>query len=204
MYRGVLAGIICLVVSLSCSPAPQAQSDDSPAGADNRAPQQLAEKKIGKVVLQPQTVLKDKLSLLLPEGFTPMDDQMLKIKYPNQKAPSLVYSNENGTVNIAINHTQDRLLPSQLAELHRKMDPAIRQQYPSATWQFSGFQHHHGREWCQLEFQSPAIDTTIHNMMVATSVDNRMLLVSFNVTDELAADWLEPGREIIKSLQVKD
>jgi hypothetical protein len=38
--------------------------------------------------------------------------------------------------------------------------------------------------------------------MVATSLDNRMLAVSFNVTEDLAVDWLNAGRAVIKSLVV--
>ena len=53
----------------------------------------------------------------------------------------------------------------------------------------------------QLEFLSEAADTKIENLMTATSVDGRMLVVSFNVTEELAGDWLPVGREIIQSLQ---
>lgn len=68
---------------------------------------------------------------------------------------------------------------------------------------YSGFQHYHGREWTQLEFQSDAVDTKINNMMIATSADGRMLAISFNCTDEYASEWLNLGpcvaREIIKS-----
>jgi glutamate formiminotransferase len=51
---------------------------------------------------------------------------------------------------------------------------------------------------------SDAADTEIENVMVATSVDGRMLVVSFNVTQELAGEWLSVGKEIIKSIKAND
>ena len=151
--------------------------------------------------LAEQTVLNGTLTLKLPNGFEPMSQQMLQAKYPGANRPSLVYSNSTGSINIAINHTQNAVQPNQLKQLHQALDSATRQQVPDGNWRFSGFQTYAGREWVQMEFLSDAADTKIENLMVATSVDDRMLVVSFNVTQELAGDWLSVGKEIIKSLK---
>jgi len=151
--------------------------------------------------LAEQSVLGGTLSLLLPSGFEPMSQQMLQTKYPSANRPSLVYTNSTGSINIAINHTQNAVQPSQLKQLHQALDSATRQQVPDGNWRFSGFQTYNGTEWVQLEFLSDAADTKIENMMTATSVDGRMLVVSFNVTEELAGEWLPVGREIIQSLK---
>jgi hypothetical protein len=152
--------------------------------------------------LAEQSVLNGSLSLLLPGGFEPMSAQMLAIKYPGANRPTLVYSNSSGSINIAINHTQNAVQPNQLKDLHKALDSATRQQVPDDNWRFSGFQTYSGKEWVQMEFLSDAADTKIENMMCATSVDGRMLVVSFNVTQELAAEWLPVGRKIVQSLKV--
>ena len=156
----------------------------------------------GEYPLAQQSVLGGALSLLLPSGFEPMSEQMLQTKYPGANRPTLVYTNSTGSINIAINHTQNAVQPSQLKQLHQALDSATRKQVPDGNWRFSGFQTYSGTEWVQLEFLSEAADTRIENMMAATSVDGRMLVVSFNVTEELAGEWLPVGREIIQSLQV--
>ena len=155
----------------------------------------------GEYPLAQQSVLGGALSLLLPSGFEPMSEQMLQTKYPGANRPTLVYTNSTGSINIAINHTQNAVQPSQLKQLHQALDSATRKQVPDGNWRFSGFQTYSGTEWVQLEFLSEAADTRIENMMAATSVDGRMLVVSFNVTEELAGEWLPVGREIIQSLQ---
>ncbi|MFO0263090.1 MAG: hypothetical protein ACK53V_15805, partial [Planctomycetota bacterium] len=100
--------------------------------------------------------------------------------------------------------TQRRVAPGQVEQRHPHRDTSIRPAQPTATWMFSGFQHYHGRKWTQLEFQSDAVDTKIHNMMLATSAQGRMLAISFNCTDEQASSWLNVGREIIKSAIVTE
>lgn len=161
-------------------------------------------KTVGAVSLVPRTILDGKLSLLVPDEFSLMTPDVLKLKYPGSRRPTIAFTNEGGSVNVAINHTQDTLAPNQIATLHQEMDATIRKQIPQAKWSFSGLQDYQGRKWMQLEFESPAVDTNIQNIMVASSVDGRMLLVSFNSTQELAGKWLEPGREIIKSLTIHE
>lgn len=159
---------------------------------------------IGTARLVPKKLLGGKFEILVPEGFKEMDQAMIQTKYPAENRPNFVLTNDDGTINIAINHTQSRVAPSQLRQLHQQLDTSIRQAQPQAQWMFSGFFHHHGREWTHLEFVSQAVDTKIHNMMLATSADNRMLAVSFNATDELSAEWLPIGREVVNSVYYGD
>ncbi len=196
-----LAVIFCLCLAVNPEEAGQTPQQPAPL----RLPvQTLSEKTVGTVTLKPVVVLDGELALLIPDGFAVMDEETLKVKYPGANRPALVYSNNAGSINVAIKYTQDRVAADQLTALHKEIDASVRRQVSGATWLFSGFQHINARKWMQLEFVSPALDTRIHNIMVATSVNQRMMLVSFNVTEELAEQWLEPGREIIRSLSVRD
>lgn len=208
--------LLCALLILGCKPpatadggnnsSASAQSTDqtttNPANSSPASSTAMRNEpmQVGTISLKPTKLLDGKFEILIPEGFELMNEQMLVTKYPGENRPTVVYTNPEGTVNVAINHTANKIAPSQLRQMHQQLDTSIRQSQPKAQWMFSGFQHYHGREWTQLEFSSQAIDTKIHNMMLATSADNRMLVVSFNTIDELAADWLPAGREIIKSV----
>lgn len=171
--------------------------------ADSNGTKQQAKSRLQKTTLGDVTLVPSRpvagLELLIPEDFGKMSESMIATKYPAANRPTLVYTNQTGAINIAINHTQNRISPNQLDQLHVQLDSSIRQSQPNAKWMYSGFQIYDGRRWTQLEFQSNAIDTTVHNMMIATSADGRMLAISFNCTDEYAAKWLDIGREVIKS-----
>lgn len=165
---------------------------------------QLSETTIGEIVLKPTTVMNGKLSLLIPEQFSVMDEEALKFKYPSEQRPTLAYTNNSGSVNIAINHTKNSLPQSEVEAFHKEMDGMFRNLYPSAKWFNSGLIVINGRNWLTLDLRTPGIDTEIRNIMAGTSVDGRLLLVSFNVTKELEEEWLVPAEAIIQSLRVEN
>ena len=60
-----------------------------------------------------------------------------------------------------------------------------------------------GRQFILLELRTPALDTEIRNLMLATSVDERLLLITVNMTKELEGEWLEVANRMIRSVVVK-
>ena len=204
--------IILFVCTIGCSDQPatpttsQERQRDTVVQIDGHSVEgpQLSETAIGDIVLKPKAVIDGKLSLLIPEAFSEMDEESLKLKYPSERRPTLVYTNGSGAINVAVNHTKNRMAPSDVGALHKQMDGMFRNLYPSATWFKSGVIDINGREWFALNLRTPAIDTEIRNIMVGTSVEGRLLMVSFNVTKELEHQWLEPAEAIIQSLRVRD
>ncbi len=196
---------VALMLCAGCGkpPATSANGSRPSSGPSAQPASQLEPLTVDDVNLKPANPIPG-LEILIPESFTKMDEAMLQAKYPNANRPTLVFTNEDGTINLAINHTSSSVAPNQLEQLHQQLDTSIRQAQPKANWMFSGFQHYHGRKWTQLEFQSDAVDTKIHNMMIATSAQGRMLAISFNCTDAHAGKWLNVGREMIKSAIVTE
>ena len=142
--------------------------------------------------------------MLAPAGFGPMPNAMLEIKYPSSRRPTEVLSNETGAVSIAFNHTQDAMLPGQVREAHIAISAMFHNLYPSAQWVRDEVVQQNGRDFMVLELVTPALDTQIHNIIYGTSVDGRFLLVSFNTTVELSAQWLPLGKQMMVSLSIKE
>ena len=94
------------------------------------------------------------VSMLLPESFVPMTAGMLERKYPNGNRPEMAYTNETGSVNIAINHTGTRLTSEQLPMLHRTMDRQFRSMQPTPTFHRSEMTTIGGRGAMLLDFTS--------------------------------------------------
>ena len=152
--------------------------------------------------LAPRTFFDGQLTMLMPVGFEPMSEEMLSYKYPNERRPSLVFTNPSGSVNVALNHTQNLVLNDQVPELHQVLDLTFRRLYPSAEWNHSETGVRNGMRYSTLDLTTPAIDTEIRNIMIAVSLDDRMLLVSFNCVRELEAQWAPIGQRIIDSIAV--
>ncbi len=154
--------------------------------------------------LEGRELLGGRLQLLVPTDFETMTEEAMKAKYPAEQRPTLVLTNPRGTVNVALNHTSNPLQPTQISEVHQAMDGMFRNLYPTATWHRSELTTVGGREFFVLDLMTPAVDTQIRNLLVGTSFEGRLLLVTFNCTRELDAEWSETGRRIIESIELRE
>lgn len=148
------------------------------------------------------TALGGRVRLLAPAGFGLMREEMIQRKYPTQQRPTEVLSDERGTVNVALGHSQAVVTPQQIPVIHPAMEARIRSTYPSARWNRSEVVERDGRSYVYMDFWSPTADGEVRNIMVATSVDGRLLVVSFNATRELEAEWGPLGERIMGSIRV--
>ncbi|NOU15927.1 MAG: hypothetical protein HOO91_00010 [Bacteroidales bacterium] len=91
--------VLSVLFLLSCNSGVNKKSNESEGS-------QLNYNKSSVIQLKSKSVLNKKLVVQLPLGFTLMDFEMLKAKYPIEgHRPTEVYTNEEGTINIAFNHT---------------------------------------------------------------------------------------------------
>ncbi len=155
------------------------------------------------VALGTRSLLGGLVEMLVPASFQPMPDDLLQLKYPMDRRPTLVLANETGSVSVALNHTGDHVPLAQLSDFHRFLEALFRSGYPSAVWFRSELIALNGRQFILLELRTPAVDTEIRNLMLATSVDERLLLVTVNMTKELESEWLGPANRMIQSVTVK-
>jgi hypothetical protein len=199
-----ILALILLIGLAGCRDQPSATSEDHNAVNGTIETKASEERSVGDVILSPMTVAEGRLSLLIPKDFSLMDEDMLQVKYPSERRPTHVYTNKRGSVNIAVNHTSNRMQPTDLPIAHKQFESMFRNLYPSATWFTCEMVTINDREWFALDLRTPAIDTEIRNIMAGTSVEGRLLMVSVNITKELEDTWLEPAAAIIASLHVED
>lgn len=151
--------------------------------------------------LKERKVLNGKVTLLLPLVFTQMDESTLLMKYPNTaNRPTEVYTNYNGSVNIAFNHTANPINEHDLDQVQT----AIQQQL-SRTNGIEMLQTEHLKvndsEFVTIEFISNAIDTKIYNTMFITVLNGKLLLGTFNCTLNDLNEWKPISKKIIRSIR---
>jgi hypothetical protein len=159
---------------------------------------------VGDPDLLERTLLGGRLSILVPNSFTQMSEEMLRVKYPSERRPTIVLTNPEGSVNVAVNHTSNALPPSQLRQAHTAMETTFRNLYPSAEWNRSEIVTLKGRSYFVLDLRTPAIDTEVRNIMAGTSLDDRFLIITFNCTHELEPQWAGIGKRIIESVRLEE
>ena len=127
---------------------------------------------------------------------------MLSLKYPMEgRQPTEVYTNESGSVNIALNHTDNPASQNQLPQFKQLLERQFYQ--PQIDFINSEIMAINGRDFIVMEFITPAADSKIYNLMFITSLENRLLLGTFNCIIKELPVWQAKGKEIINSVKVR-
>jgi hypothetical protein len=155
------------------------------------------------VPLAPRVLLDGLIEMLVPVEFQPMSAELLRQKYPTDRPPALALANAAGSVSVALNHTRTRLPVTALSDAHRHLEQTFRSVHPTAQWFRSELMTVKGREWILLDLRTPAIDTEVRNLLMATSVDERLLLIAVNMTKALEGEWLDAANRMIESVVIR-
>lgn len=137
-------------------------------------------------------------SLKIPTDFKIMNDEMLKIKYPTENPPSLVYTNERGTINIALVMNDVAMKNTQIEEYTKLMESTYKEYSKDTKINFWERNNHKIGE---LEFVTQALDTEIYNHIISFSIDGKLRIVNFNCTKELSEEWKDISKFIINSIK---
>jgi hypothetical protein len=140
------------------------------------------------------------VSFVPPDGFTPLTQQELDLKFPSKNSPAQAVGNERRSTTIAYEVKNTALASDQLSGTLEAMVDTLSRIVPGHMWVEKKLTSIRDLEWVYLEFKSNAIDTQIHNIILFTSWEGQMLIFNFNAT---AADFqeLEPAlRASIHSL----
>ncbi len=153
--------------------------------------------------LETKSLLNGKVELKVPKDFNIMSEELMKLKYPSERRPTLVFSNESGGINVALNLIQNQANQKMIPAYKDNFVQTFKNIYPSAEWIDSGVKTINGKEVGFLELVTPAIDTEIYNLMFFTDLDGKLLLCTFNCTKKSIDEWTPIAKEIMNSLKIK-
>jgi hypothetical protein len=145
------------------------------------------------------SILSDSVTLLIPTSFNIMSEDMAKIKYPMENRPTLIYTNDTGSINIAFQYTQSQASSSDIQEITDALKANFEHLYPSAQWYTSEVKRINDKDIGVLELLTPAVDTEIFNLMWFTDLDGKLLIATFNCTESQMDDWKPIGEAILSS-----
>lgn len=137
-------------------------------------------------------------ALKIPKDFKIMSEEAIKIKYPAGNLPSLIYTNERGTINVVLVMNEVSVKNTQIEEYTKLMESIYKEYSKDIKIDFWERNNHKIGE---LKFTTQATDTEIYNHVIIFSVADKLRLVNFNCTKELIGEWEEIGNFIINSIK---
>ncbi len=120
------------------------------------------------------------LSFDAPAGFKPVPADVVAVKW--RQSPGFVVGNERASTTIAADLRPNAVRPEQLPQLEKALEAQMPQLMPDLRWVRHEIVTIQGRRWAVLELTSQVQDTGIHNIVLATSSQGKLLLVNFNST----------------------
>ena len=121
------------------------------------------------------------VSFVPPPGFTVLTADEISVKYPRGGAPRQAVSNAQGTTSIAYD-LQELRAPSNDLEALRKALLQGFAQMPKLKYEASDVRRIGSRDWAYAEFTMAADDQDIHNIVLLSVHEGRILLFNFNST----------------------
>jgi hypothetical protein len=173
----LLLGFVLLVSSLSACSGNAKQNEaknTKPNGSEQTAAKPIANEP-GRIYLANQ-----QLSILPPDGFTPMPAEEVAKKYPGSSAPLQVLTNGDRTAVITITLTQQPMSLSQLPELKPLMSKRLEKTVPGLKWIAKDLIAINGGSWMKMEAISKNKKEHLHNDMYFTALNDRMLGINFS------------------------
>ena len=123
--------------------------------------------------------------------------EIVNVKYPNGNAPSLVYTNDKTTINVALVMNDVTMKNNQIEEYVKTMESTYKNYSKDVKLNFWERNNHKIGE---MEFTTQGSDTEIYNHIITFSVNDKLRLVNFNCTKEQMSEWQEVGKFIMESI----
>lgn len=118
-----------------------------------------------------------------PAGFTALSAEWLALKYPHPGAPREAIGNAKRTTSIAYDLLDQKAPSDDLNVLRRALVESF-VQLPKLRWLASDIRRVGSRDFAYLEFTSAASDQDLHNIVLLSVLESRLLIFNFNSTVE--------------------
>ena len=140
------------------------------------------------------------LSFDAPDGFKPVPADLVAAKW--KEPPAFVVGTERATTTIAVDLKTTAVRPDQVPEMEKAMEGMMPRLMPGLQWIRHDMVTLNGRPWAELEMTTVAHDTGIHNILLATSWQGRMLILNFNSTTGEFPTYEAALRKSIESVRI--
>lgn len=142
-----------------------------------------------------------KASIVLPEGYIKMSDELLAQKYPAANRPKEAWfvEKEKGKVTLAFNMTQNAMKEAQLPEFAEVMKNNLATFSPEVSSMTIN-----GNKVQRIKVTTPdAADPKggIYNVMQFASLDGKLMIATFNATADLKDQYSNAGLEALSSIK---
>lgn len=146
-------------------------------------------------------LFEEKLQMRMPELFQEMHPELATLKYPSERRPAIIYTDESTTINLALTITNHDLDEEEVEEFQESMVDVLQQTQPSAKWLDEGITLVNDVSIGFIEIITPSLDGDIFNLMFFTPIADKALMGTFNCMEEDMEAWRPVAKAMLETLQ---
>lgn len=154
-----------------------------------------------KIPVITQPVLNGKMLIRMPNLFSIMAKELASLKYPSERRPTVIYTDETSTINLALNLTDYPLRESEVEDFQENMIEVLEQAHPSAKWLDTGMMEIQEKTIAFIEIITPAIDGDIFNLMFFAALNGQTLIGTFNCMEGDLESWRPVAKAMVETLE---
>lgn len=150
-----------------------------------------------------RTYFNELFSMCTPMSFEDMDADVIGIKYSGSTPPQIVIANPDGSINIAFHYTGIESPENELKSKAKEMERVIKRMHPSFVFDTQAFLRAQQDTLVQyFDFVSSALDEDVYNLIFLLSIQNYLLIGTFNCPEALADAWKPYTKLMLKSIYI--
>lgn len=143
----------------------------------------------------------NKFFIKVPTSFRQLTSEEINQKYIGN-VPETVFSNEDGSINVAINTTENEMKNEEISSYKIQMENDAKEN----NWKVisSNYYEVDNHNISQIKMISSVNNSNIYNNTIAFSYKDKLVLITFKCKEELKEEWEGIGDFIIDSLFLAD
>jgi hypothetical protein len=161
-----------------------------------------------------KTKVGDDITVMIPEGWRPMDGMDFNERYPSVRAPLGAFTNEERLIDFSVNISATQWPDKDMAIAQKFFKSSLINMFDKVEIIKEGTQEINGKNFIFFEFNSrvngnkreegqsdPVLKYSYVQYLLGPS---RTLVFSFNCPKRLQQDWQETAREMMNGVKVKE
>jgi hypothetical protein len=121
-------------------------------------------------------LFEESLMSYLPEDYVQSSLRELKVKYPSEQRPQIVYRNKRDTINIGFQIIEESVPDEHIVDMRNVMRDAYKQVNPVTNILDEGFIEVEGRPLAYYAFDSFALGGQMFNLVYVTRLNEQILI----------------------------
>ena len=144
----------------------------------------------------------NRLAMMIPKAFVPMDIESAKIKYPHEQRPETILTDETDSINIVLSYETDPVQNEEVETVRDTMMGALRRVNPGVKPRENGVEVISGKNIAYVEYSHPVLDGKLYNLMYFMELHGNLLIGNFNCSTKDAKYWKSIALEMMRSIRI--